>query len=154
MFRSLLLVIWRGVLRTDVAVFDLFSAISIMVTGAIKEAPKLRALCVAQMRKVWEADINTKGPSFKFWELCKARFAFCGGVPDRHGFISYDEYVDYTGTVHLTAFLLTLTHTFPLNICNPWVGVKGTAWAWEPEITAMAYLVNISICLFFQNQQK
>ena len=47
----------------------LASAISITVIGTLTEPTKLRALCVAQMRKVWEEQINTKGPSFKFWEL-------------------------------------------------------------------------------------
>ena len=49
----------------------LLSAISVIVTGKPNEASKLRALCVAEMRKVWECQINTKGPSFQFWELCK-----------------------------------------------------------------------------------
>jgi len=152
--RSLFFIIWHGVLGKYVAVSVKISAISIIVTGALNEAPKLRALCVSKMRQVWEADINTKGPSYKFWELCKRRFKFCGGNPDRHGFISFQEYVDYTGTTHLSAVLLTLKHAFALNISNPFAGVKGTAWAWEPEVTAMAYLLNTTIACFSKTNKN
>ena len=79
----------------------LLSAISVIVTGKPNEASKLRALCVAEMRKVWECQINTKGPSFQFWELCKRRFHSIGGAPDRHGFIPFQDYVDISGKKHV-----------------------------------------------------
>ena len=34
------------------------------------------------------------------------------------------------------------------------VGVKGTAWAWEPEITAMAYLLNTTLAVFSRTAKK
>jgi len=75
----------------------LLSAISIIVTGKPNEASKLRALCVSKMRQVWETQINSRGPSFLFWELCKRRFLSIGGAPDRHGFIPFGDYVDISG---------------------------------------------------------
>ena len=127
-------------------IYYLVSAISIIITGTVHEAPKLRALCVSQMRKVWESAINSKGPAFLFWELCKTRFQFCGGRPDRHGFVSFEEYVDYTGTVQ--QFMSDLQLCISLNVWISCAGVKGAAWAWEPEITAMAYLLNTTLAVF------
>jgi len=92
---------------------DYLSAISIILTGTIDEAPKLRALCVSQMKKVWESHINSKGPPFPFWQLCVDRYKFCGGVLDRHDFLTFEEYTEWTGTIHpflahfQTSFLLT-----------------------------------------------
>ena len=34
------------------------------------------------------------------------------------------------------------------------VGVKGTAWAWEPEITAMAYLLNTTVAVFSKTAKR
>ena len=130
----------------------LVSAMSVVITGTLDEAPKLRALCVSQMRKVWDSQINSKGPSFAFWELCKARFLFCGGRLDRHGFLTFDDYVDYTGTIHHL-----LSDLQPCFLFNAWIacaGVKGTACAWEPEITAMAYLLNTTLAVFSRTNNR
>ena len=69
-----------------------------MLAGTVDEAAKLRALCVSEMHKFWERPINSKGPPFLFWELCKRRFLFIGGRLDLHGFISFEDYVEWTGT--------------------------------------------------------
>ena len=98
----------------------------------VHEVANLKSLCVAQMRKVWETSINSKGPAFPFLELCKQRLEYCDGRLDRNGFISFQDYVDCTGTVH--QFLEVLKPSISFNMCFPSAGVKGTAWAWEPEI--------------------
>ena len=98
-------------------IYYLVSAISIIITGTVYEAPKLRALCVSQMRKVWESTINSKGPAFLFWELWKMRFQFCGGRPDRHGFVLFEENVDYTGMVQQFIVRLATVHFFECVDC-------------------------------------
>ena len=72
--------------------------------------------------------INSKGPAFPFRELCKRHF-------DCHGFISVEDYMDYTGTMH--NFLSDLQPCIPF-MRGLLAGVKGKAWAWEPKITGMA----------------
>ena len=71
------------------------------------------------------------------------------------------------GSVDMGLFLLRTmlsgqvpcTNIFPSS--NPFqtlhstcVGVKGTAWAWEPEITAMAYLLNTTLAVFSRTAKK
>ena len=51
------------------------------------------------------------------------------------------------------------TNIFPSS--NPFqtlrstcVGVKGTAWAWEPEITAMAHLLNTTLAVYSRTAKR
>ena len=107
---------------------------------------------MAEMRKVWEEPINSKGPPFLFWELCKRRYLSCGRWLDRHGYLSFQEYVNITGTRH--AYFSVFKLCMCLNTCSTFAGVKGVAWAWEPEITAMAYLLNTTFAVFSRTTKR
>ena len=43
---------------------------------------------------------------------------------------------------------------FPSKYWYPSAGVKGTAWAYEPEITAMAYLLETTIAIFSRTSRR
>ena len=130
------------------------SSSSHIITGTVHEAPKLQALCTSQMRKVWDTQINSKGTIFPLWQLCVRCFDFCGGRLDRHGFVSFDEYVqlDYTGAIH--HFLSYFQSCFSLSVWIACLGVKGTVWAWEPEITSMLYLLNTTLAVFSRTSNR
>ena len=131
---------------------DYLSAISNILTGTIDEAPKLRALCVSQMKKVWESNINSKGPPFPFWQLCVDRYKFCGGVLDRHAYLTFEEYTEWTGTIHPS--LAHFQSCFSLNTWIAFLGNRGTAWAWEPEITALAYLLKTTLAIYSRTNNR
>ena len=157
-FSGYLVIFWQLLvrvyfLRTCFARTLIDSAISVVLTGTVDEAPKLRALCVAEMRKVWEQPINSKGPPFLFWELCKRRYLSCGGALDRHGFLTFQDYVEITGTRHVY-FSVFKPWSMCFNTWSTFAGVKGVAWAWEPEITAMAYVLNTTMAVYSRTTKR
>ena len=107
MFRSLFLIIRHRVFGKYVAVFVFISAISIIVTGAVNEAPKLRSLCVAHMSKVWETDINTKGPSLSSGSFANAVSNIVVGNPAATGSF-------HSRSMSITQVPSTLLHSFSL----------------------------------------
>ena len=69
---------------------------SMVIPGTTCHASKLRALCLAKMKQVWNTDISSRS-QFPFLDLAKKRFLNSGGVLDRTGHVPYDAYIELLG---------------------------------------------------------
>ena len=67
-----------------------------VMSGTTCYASKLRALCLAKMKQVWNTDISSRS-QFPFLDLAKKRFLNSGGVLDRTGHVPYDAYIELLG---------------------------------------------------------
>ena len=53
-----------------------------------------------------------------------------------------------------TPFSCTLPNFLFINTWIAFLGTRGTAWAWEPELTAMAYLLNITLAIYSRTNNR
>ena len=77
---------------------------------------------------------------------------FTRGRLDRQGCVPYDHYIALLGKpffcwLHHFSFQIYLDSPIP----TPCADMTGSSWAYEPEVTAMAYLLETTIACFYSN---
>ena len=124
-------------------------AVSLALSGTAENHRKLRILCLTKMKSVWDVNVSKK---FLFSDLAKKRFVDAGGKLDRQGCVPYDHYIALLGKpffcwLHHFSFQIYLHSPIP----TPCADMTGSSWAYEPEVTAMAYLLETTIACFSSN---
>ena len=106
------------------------------------------------MKRHWNANAGTH---FPLSELSSKIFTAADGRLDRHGPVPYhtDKYIALLGKLPFLGdcmivflFFFSQQHS-PFR--TPSADLTGPSWAYEPEVTAMAFLLNTTIACFSCN---